>query len=102
VANAYFQVGEARVEVLASRAEQVAQTLRLYNWRGGRELADRIAAHIADEAGGADILRLDDELDQRELLDALQRLELTSQSVPDDLAELAAALRASISAPRRG
>ncbi len=52
MANAHFQAGETEVEVLASRAEHIEQTLRLYSWRAGRELAGALRTVLRESTAG--------------------------------------------------
>jgi hypothetical protein len=90
VANARFAIGGDTVEVFGPRAEQLAHRLATSEWRGGKELADRLGAHVADDEG-EDELELD-EHERRALLRAADELVAASDQPPEDLLALSAAL----------
>jgi hypothetical protein len=97
MANAHFKIDGQVVEVLGSRVEQLSQMLKLHVWRGGVKLAERLSRHVADGEPGEDLLELD-ELEQRGLLEAIDREAASSRSLPDDLAKLRTALREALAA----
>lgn len=96
MANAHFKIGGTTVEVLASRAEQLSQTLALYSWRTGQELSERIGAHVADGEASEQVFELDDEVERRDLLAAVERHLAAAESPSADLLALRDALRASL------
>jgi hypothetical protein len=91
MANAHFKVGGRTIEVFGPRAEQVAHLLELDSDESAQKLARRIGSHVADGERGEDVLELS-EGEQRDLLEALDRVAAATKNVPGDLAELRTAL----------
>jgi len=91
MANAHFKVRGQTIEVFGPRAEQVAHLLELDGNHAAKELADRIASHVADGEAGEDVVELDGD-DAREMHEALDRLAAAAKEMPADLDELRGAL----------
>jgi hypothetical protein len=97
VAQAYFRIGGATLEMFGPRAEQIAHLLELDRSKVAARLAERIGGNVSDADGGEHVLELDED-EERELLVVLDEIAEQSKDVPEDVTALRDALRRSLGA----